>query len=1132
MSQPAPTLRPRRLVAPLAPVAIAFASGIVLDRYGLAISTASWAALAVVASAFLFVRPKGLAGGFAVIAAFAALGGSWHHHRWSDLDADDLASGDWSSSRPAWVRGMLVENPRFRAGDWPDQDGVTTARMDVAGISDSLAWRIASGRVDLSIPGDRSDLAAGEPVFAAGTLGAIRGPLNPGESDRRDRERAQGVRLRLVAGGTSSVWPDPHGRGRTLARWLGRMRTRSYDLLVAGLAPDVANLAAALLLGRREGVDPDVNDAFARTGTTHLLAISGLHLQALAALLFLAFRLVGLGRRSAFVGVLIATVVYAVLVGLMPSVVRASAMTVVVCLAGLSDRCSLPANRLAAAAIATLTINPAYLFDAGCQLSFLAVMALFLGVPALFPRRDHRDPDDEPTPAKRLDALERKLEPSWKKAARQVLRRIAEGVAASAIVWAATAPLVALRFHIVAPIGILLNIPLIPITSLALGFAGLSMLGSMIWAPLAVPWAWACEGLLRWAGEIVAWGANRPEGWAFTAGPSVGMTLTFYAVLALASWATFRRWRGQRFLWGLLAAEAAMATFLLLVPGHPRTLEAEILAVDHGLAVVIQAADGRVYLYDCGKMRDPRVGRRIVAPALWDRGVRTIECVILSHADADHYGGLNDVLDRFAVNEVRVPPGFGGPGNPDAARLLDRLRSRRVLVRERVAGDHTDLGPGASATALHPPKGWLPTAPDNARSVVLDVRAEGRRLLLTGDLEGPGLSALAAAPSPQPDAMLSPHHGSRASNPEWLYRWAEPRRVIVSQARPKPSTRDPLAFLKEDAIPVDRTWERGAILLKFEPGGLAVRGFLDPPPTPPASPGGPLLATIGPLGPRVPVAIAGVLLGAGLCLALTILEWGAWTLILPGRRRYDREAEPPPWEPIEVIAADGATLRGAWLEPSGPKIGAIVFLHGFGEDRSGMRGRAEAMAHRGWAAAILDSRGRRESEGTFTAFGGFEAADVSAWLDALHGRAPRFLAWGRSMGAAVAARAAADDPRIAGLILEAPYADLGAAVAAWLGLMRLPKLFAAPMLARASKLAGVSLREPRPVAVARRVTIPTLILHGTADPVCLPAEVSRLAQAFAGPVEIIEVEGAKHGDVFDLGGSSLVERVTAWTSRS
>ena len=126
--------------------------------------------------------------------------------------------------------------------------------------------------------------------------------------------------------GFSCGWESPNptasgqsarGRPKPWARLLGRVRAWSHDRLVARLDPRVAPLAAALLLGRREGVDPDVNDAFARTGTTHLLAISGLHLQVLAAV-----AVPDLPRhraRSAHVvrrGCSFATIAYALLVGL------------------------------------------------------------------------------------------------------------------------------------------------------------------------------------------------------------------------------------------------------------------------------------------------------------------------------------------------------------------------------------------------------------------------------------------------------------------------------------------------------------------------------------------------------------------------------------------------------------------------------------------------------------------------------------------------------------------------------------------------------------------------------------------------------------------------------------------------
>ena len=302
--------------------------------------------------------------------------------------------------------------------------------------------------------------------------------------------------------------------------------------------PRVEPLAAALLLGRREGVDPEVNDAFARTGTTHLLAISGLQMQMLAAALLIAARAIGVPRRPAFLGVALATTAYAVLVGPAPSIVRSTVMTVTFCLAALAGRMTRPANILALAALVTLAVNPSYLFDVGCQLSFLAIAALVWLVPPAFEamrRAAGAIRDRTVGPRSPLDELERQYEARWRTWMRTKAAQLVFGIVTSTVVWLAALPLVALRFHIVSPIGILLNIPLIPITSTAMLLGGLGLGLSAAWGPLGVPASRAAGVLLDITQRVVLWGVAQPWGYRFVAGPSWGWVLVFYALLTLAA---------------------------------------------------------------------------------------------------------------------------------------------------------------------------------------------------------------------------------------------------------------------------------------------------------------------------------------------------------------------------------------------------------------------------------------------------------------------------------------------------------------------------------------------------------------------------------------------------------------------
>jgi pimeloyl-ACP methyl ester carboxylesterase len=198
---------------------------------------------------------------------------------------------------------------------------------------------------------------------------------------------------------------------------------------------------------------------------------------------------------------------------------------------------------------------------------------------------------------------------------------------------------------------------------------------------------------------------------------------------------------------------------------------------------------------------------------------------------------------------------------------------------------------------------------------------------------------------------------------------------------------------------------------------------------------------------------------------------------------------------------------------------------------------ASLNAH-GWNAAVLDLRGYGRSEGPFASFGGRESGDVRAWLGALADRLGPSLVlepvlWGRSMGAAIALRAAAEGPVVAALILESPIVDLDEAVAVWLRKRRLPfpRLLAGLITRRAGRIAGVSLTRPRALELASRVSCPVLIIHGSDDTLVTESEVRRLAAAFPIGPRVIEVPGAGHGDVIAVGGTVVMEEVMMFLDR-
>ena len=116
-------------------------------------------------------------------------------------------------------------------------------------------------------------------------------------------------------------------------------------------------------------------------------------------------------------------------------------------------------------------------------------------------------------------------------------------------------------------------------------------------------------------------------------------------------------------------------------------LRCTFLAVGHGGCTVMETPDGRTLLYDAGALGGPDVTRRQIAPFLWYRGIRRIDEVFLSHADLDHFNGLPELLDRFAVGQVTCTPTFADKNTEGVRETLDALRRRGVPIRIVKAGD-------------------------------------------------------------------------------------------------------------------------------------------------------------------------------------------------------------------------------------------------------------------------------------------------------------------------------------------------------------------------------------------------------------------------------------------------------------
>ena len=208
-----------------------------------------------------------------------------------------------------------------------------------------------------------------------------------------------------------------------------------------------------------------------------------------------------------------------------------------------------------------------------------------------------------------------------------------------------------------------------------------------------------------------------------------------------------------------------------------------------------------------------------------------IDGILISHADVDHYNAVPGLLKRFDVGTLYVSPmmfdGFGESGAHGPEVLREAVREAGVPIREIWAGDRLRFGSDVTIHVLHPTRMGV-IGSDNANSILLLVEYAGRRLLLTGDLESPGLDDVLAEEPLDCDAILAPHHGSLRSDPTGFSLWSTPELVVISGGRSLgdiPAIESVKHSYRARGAEVYHTAEDGCVRIELRAGGVTATTF-------------------------------------------------------------------------------------------------------------------------------------------------------------------------------------------------------------------------------------------------------------------------------------------------------------------
>ena len=559
-------------------------------------------------------------------------------------------------------------------------------------------------------------------------------------------------------------------QGDRLRSALFSVRRSLHASLGRSTPEPTASLGQALLLGMRETIPDEVLDDFRATGTSHLLAISGLHVGILMALVLpMSARVFG-RRRSLYLIVPLAAVwLYAVLAGLSPSVVRASIMGTVY-LAALAlgrPKSILPALGLAATVM--VAISPNILWSVSFELSFAAMAGIAtLADPISWKLQDLLGVLDEDGTASR-----------WP------IRALAGAVGTSAAAILATMPLTAFYFQQVSLVGLPTTLITLPMLPFALVFHGLAALLGLVFQPVGAAFGWLAWGATTYIVQVVHLAAKLPVASFETGRIAPVLMLGYYGVGAawfvahrsgvLANVASRVRssevsrsgFSASTKWFAVPLALAAALIWTAALTNEDGRLHVVFADVGNGDSVLIISPSGRQVLVDGGP--EAQDATQLLGSALpfWDR---SLDVVVLTHGHADHISGLLEVLRRYDVGQIVERE--AGHTTPDYLSWKQAMEEEGSVLMDALAGQMIDLGDGATIEVLHPPEMLMAgTNSDlNNASIVLRIVYGDVSFLLTGDIFVEAeREMLSQGVDVRSTVLKVPHHGSRtSSSPEFI----------------------------------------------------------------------------------------------------------------------------------------------------------------------------------------------------------------------------------------------------------------------------------------------------------------------------------------------------------------------------
>jgi competence protein ComEC len=570
--------------------------------------------------------------------------------------------------------------------------------------------------------------------------------------------------------------------------------------------PQQAALMDAMVLGEVAFLESGTRTEFQRSGTYHVLVVSGMNLSILAFVIFWTLRQFHLDPALASVVTVVVSFAYAFVTGVGPPVWRAALMLAIYLGARFLYRERSMLNALGAAALGVLIFDPHAIFGASFQLTFLSVLIIAaIGIPLL---ERSTQPYARGLRLLRFTSYDLHV-PAGVAQFRLDLRLIAgrlkrfiggragliipggimrvvlagsELVFISALMQAGLALPMAYYFHRATSMGMPANLAVVPLTEVlmpaAVAAVGLGYFSTLV----ARPAAWLSGLALNLITGTVHWAGGLRVADLRVATPPDAVIVVALGAIGLAM-LTVRRSRVVVF--GSLVLVASTAAWVALVPPRPKLrpgiLEVTSIDVGQGDSILLVMPDGHTVLVDAGGLPQWMhssfdIGEQVVSSYLWNRGIERLDAVVITHDHSDHLGGMPSVIANFRPRELWLST---DAPNTELDPILVQAKKAGMEITVRTEGEEFDYS-GAHFRVLGPRHDEARAAlRPNLQSLVFTVTLASTTALLEADAEKAEERRIVEE-HPEAQVLKVAHHGSASSTSAELLATVHPRYAVIS----------------------------------------------------------------------------------------------------------------------------------------------------------------------------------------------------------------------------------------------------------------------------------------------------------------------------------------------------------------